>query len=285
MSKEFLFAVRDALDAEAQARYNAACLKIDEEMKSLEEVRDRFGSLDNYHIPDTTPFRLHLRLREERLIIPPTYLCINRVIGDEIYFLTFHVNLRTRLIRNMGVNFHGKPLVVPRYDSVREDAEDATAVYPALGYDVCYRDEEGVFRSLRRTNERRKVIYDGDTPYLVTDYTHMVRPIFTADEKRQIVRCMNLWTKEQKVYVFPCPAPKEEGPDYLNHPFMFRQELYAFGEGRKIYHIPSNRLVAEISEDVMMRNVRAVASDGLRLFVSQFNERGDTEILHYDLSR
>jgi hypothetical protein len=286
MSKEFLHDVRYALDKVAQDAFEVVCLKIEEEMKSLEEARDRFGSLDNYHIPDASAFRLNLQLQEERIIMSPTYSPITRLMGDEVHFLTHYANFVTGVVRNTEWTFHGKKLIVPRYDIQYEDFEDEAAVYPAPGYDVCYRDEEGVFHSLRRTHERRNIIYNDDTPYLVTYGTTTYLPIFTADEKRQIVRCTNLWTKEQKVYVFPCPPPREDSSiHYLSHFFMFGHELHAFGDGKKIYHVPSNRLVAELGEEIMMDNVRSVAGDGRHLVVSQYNRYDNSELLRYVLSR
>ena len=277
MSKEFIRVERDKLEIIAQEELVRRYLELEEEMKAIEEVRDRFGHLDN-DIPEKTEF---ITLRHV-VAVSLHERSVNSIHRGIVHIEGLSFEVETGLWRNISRdNHHGKRISYeglwntsfsdfsnsssssssdPSSSSSDEKTtpeqnaffgkrvEETDKVITCRTTDVLYRNREGVLYGISRIRENVTIIHDGDHPYRVvfrsTDRGKHMGSILTVDDKRQIIRLQDLWTGEEKVYVFA------HNGNVVYCFFMFRAQLYGYNK-RGVYHIASGLSV--VSEEYFPR--------------------------------
>lgn len=231
------------------------CLEIEEEMKAIEEVRARFGRLDN-DIPEIA----QLLVMHHILTIPlDVDYMVNSIHRGVIYAEgmghgALSYDVETRHWQTISqINYHGKaityrhagsPSVVLPSDKPEpfegKRVEETDDRIFCNTYDALYRNEKGELCSISRLHRNLKIIHDGDHPYCVifqgSSLSRYMGAVFTADETRQIIRLQDLWTGEEKVYVY------RHNGNIISRFFMFDTQLYGCNK-TGIYHIASGKCV------------------------------------------
>lgn len=247
MSSEYISSIRNTLEKAAGERFMAEMMKVEEHMRSLQEVRDRYGRLDNYLSSEKFTLKL-VFVRQYGYDSCKTYF---RKQGNLLlsFFGSYNIATEERTVFCPG-QYEGKEL--RRYLSTKQIEETDECITAPHG--KLYRDQNGKLCVVPLDHDS-DVIYEGDRPYEVT-YMWRKSYDYTADETKQIVRFRDLWTGEEKVYVTP-PVNKENP---LNCFFVFEGELYTLYEGY-VYHMATGQIACRFTETIL------VISDGEEIIV------------------